>query len=99
MLVFFCNQIDYRNFSDNKRLGSKGEVLGPDGQPLLGPNGELMGANGKPILGQNGELLGLDGKPLLGANGELLGPDGQEKIFNVAFKISKRWNLLKCFKT
>ena len=27
--------------------------------PKLGPNGELLGPDGKPLLGPNGELLGI----------------------------------------
>ena len=61
----------------NPLLGPHGELLGPDGKPLLGPNGELLVPDGKPLLGPHGELLGPDGKPLLGPHGELLGPDGK----------------------
>merc|ERR1711962_1120206 len=60
------------------KRGPNGEILGPDGKPLVGPNGEmLLAPDGRPAVGPNGELLGPDGKPLLGPNGELLGPDGK----------------------
>ncbi|SOD74980.1 hypothetical protein SAMN05892883_4177 [Jatrophihabitans sp. GAS493] len=57
--------------ADGTKLGSLGQLLNPDGTPVLGPNGELLGANGKPLTDAAGNLLGADGKPLSGIGGTL----------------------------